>query len=265
MLEREDFAKRYREGRAIALHEVLYPLAQAYDSVALRADVELGGTDQTFNLLLAREIQKDYGVEPQVVVTVPLLEGTDGVQKMSKTAGNAIGITEPPFEIYGKTMSIPDALIVRWFELLTRVPGEELEEMRRSLAEGNVNPRDPKRRLARELVAEWHGAEAAALAEAEFDRLFVDHGLPDELPVQVIDPAGLSSYQPEEGSVLLAQALQAAGLVPTYSEGVRMLRQGAITLDGERVGPEQERISCRRPWKVRVGKRRFAEIRFERT
>jgi tyrosyl-tRNA synthetase len=264
MLERDDFSKRYREERAIALHEFLYPLGQGYDSVALRADVELGGTDQTFNLLMARDIQREYGVEPQVVVTVPLLEGTDGAQKMSKTANNAIGITEPPSEIYGKTMSIPDGLILRWFELATRVPPREIDSMRRALEDGSINPRDLKRRLARELVAMYHGGEAAAAAEAEFDRLFVQHELPEELPEHVLDPATLSSFDADEGSVLLAQALQAAGLVSSYSEGLRMMRQGAVSLDGERAGPERERISCARPWKVRVGKRRFAEIRFER-
>jgi tyrosyl-tRNA synthetase len=265
MLERDDFAKRYREGRGIAIHELLYPLAQGYDSVALESDVELGGTDQTFNLLMARDIQREYGIEPQVVITVPLLEGTDGVQKMSKTANNAIGITEPPAEIYGKTMSVPDELIVRWLELATRVPREEVEATRRALEQGSLNPRDAKRRLARELVAMYHGPEAAAEAEAEFDRLFVQHELPEELPLKVVDPAGLSSFEPADGgSVLLAQALQAAGLVPSYSEGLRMLRQGAVSLDGERAGPERERISCARPWKVKVGKRRFAEIRFER-
>jgi tyrosyl-tRNA synthetase len=264
MLERDDFAKRYREERPIALHELLYPLGQSYDSVALGADVELGGTDQTFNLLMARDVQREHGLEPQVVVTVPLLEGTDGVQKMSKTANNAIGITEPASEIYGKTLSIPDGLIVRWFELVTDVPEVEIREMRASLAAGTASPRDLKRRLARELVAAFHGSEAAAEAEAGFDRLFVRHELPEQLPTRVLDPAALSSFQPEDGSVLLAQALHAAGLVPSYSEGVRMLKQGAVTLDGERAGTDRERISSARAWKVRVGKRRFAEIRFER-
>ena len=265
MLEREDFAKRYRENLPIAIHEFLYPLVQGYDSVAIKADVELGGTDQKFNLLMARDIQREFGLDPQVVVTVPLLEGTDGVQKMSKTADNAIGIDEPPSEIYGKTMSIPDTLIARWFELATRVPERELEEIRSALSSGDTNPRDLKRRLARELVRQFHGEDAAAAAEEEFARLFVQHELPEELPQRVLDPAALSSFEPESGTVLLAQALHAAGLVSSYTEGLRMLRQGAVALNGERAGPERERIACSQAWKVRVGKRRFAEIRFQRT
>jgi tyrosyl-tRNA synthetase len=264
MLEREDFATRYREGQPIALHEFLYPLVQGYDSVALKADVELGGTDQKFNLLTARDVQREFGLDPQVVVTVPLLEGTDGGQKMSKTANNAIGIAEPPEEIYGKTMSIPDHLIPRWFELATRVSAAELAQVREALAGGAVNPRDLKRRLARELVRQFHGEEDAAAAEARFERLFVRHELPEEIPARVLDPAALSSFDPESDSVLLAQALQAAGLVASYSEGVRMLRQGAVTLNGERAAAAETRVTCSRAWTVRVGKRRFAEIRFRR-
>jgi tyrosyl-tRNA synthetase len=259
MLERDDFAQRYREGRPIALHEFLYPLVQGYDSVELKADVELGGTDQKFNLLMARDIQRDYGIDPQVIITVPLLEGTDGLQKMSKTANNAIGITEPPGEIYGKTMSIPDPLIPRWFELVTRLPADEL---RKAVAGDGTNPRDLKRRLARELVTQFHGEEAAQEAEAEFDRLFVRHELPEDIPSRVLDPAELSSYDPETRTVLLAQALQAAELVPSYSEGLRMLRQGAVSLDGEKVGEEQARIPASGSRTVKVGKRRFAEISF---
>ncbi len=261
MLDRDDFAKRYRAGVPIALHELLYPILQGYDSVVLDADVELGGTDQTFNLLMARDLQREYGLDPQVVVTVPLLEGIDGVQKMSKSAGNAIGIAEPPEEMYGKTLSIPDAVIPRWFELATRVPAAELEAVRRELDTG-VNPRDLKRRLAREIVREFHGEAAAAAAEADFDRKFVQHEMPEELPVVELDPAALSSFQAGKGSVLLAQALQAAGLVPSYSEGLRMLRQGAVTINGDRATADQYRIAVSEAWRVRVGKRRFAELRF---
>jgi tyrosyl-tRNA synthetase len=261
MLEREDFATRYAEQRPIALHEFLYPLAQGYDSVALKADVELGGTDQKFNLLLAREIQRDYGLDPQVAITMPLLEGTDGVQKMSKTANNAIGIAEPPGEIYGKTMSIPDALMPRWFELVTRLPPEELAPVRSELASG-ANPRDLKRRLARELVALFHGSDAASQAEAEFDRLFVQRELPAELPVRDVDARALASWDAGSGTVLLAHALQAADLVPSFSEGLRMLRQGAVTIDGRKVEPDEERVAGSGSLSVRVGKRRFAEIRF---
>ncbi|MFN2432385.1 MAG: tyrosine--tRNA ligase [Gemmatimonadota bacterium] len=260
MLERDDFAKRYGEERPISMHELLYPLAQGYDSVALNADVELGGTDQKFNLLMARDIQREFGLDPQVAITMPLLEGTDGTQKMSKTANNAVGITEAPGEIYGKTMSIPDALIPRWFELATRIPADELTAVRAALAGAEANPRDLKRRLARELVRQFHGEDAAEAAEAEFDRLFVQRELPEELPLRTLATADLSSYEAATGTVLLAQALQAAGLVPSYSEGLRMVRQGAVTLDGERAG--SERIECSREWTVRVGKRRFARIRF---
>jgi tyrosyl-tRNA synthetase len=264
MLERDDFALRYREGRPIAIHEFLYPLFQGYDSVILKADVELGGTDQTFNLLMARDIQREYGLDPQVAVTMPLLEGTDGTQKMAKSLGNAVGIAEPPSEIYGKTMSIPDALVPRWMELATRLSAGEVEGARRALRDGSVNPRDLKRRLARELVREFHGEDAAEEAEAGFDRLFVRHEMPEDLPTSELDVGGLSSFEPGSDSVLLAQALQAAGLVPTYSEGVRLLEQGAVTLDGARAEDPRARIAVSRSWRVRVGKRRFAEIRFRR-
>ncbi|MBA2564791.1 MAG: tyrosine--tRNA ligase [Gemmatimonadetes bacterium] len=265
MLEREDFARRYGDGRPIALHEFLYPLVQGYDSVMLGSDVELGGTDQTFNLLMARDVQRHFGLEPQVAVTMPLLEGTDGVQKMSKTADNAIGITEPPEEMYGKTLSIPDELIPRWTELLTRMPAAEIADIRRQLSERVVNPRDLKRRLARDLVRQYHGDEACGEAEAAFDRLFVRHEWPEEMPARRLDVASLSSYDDATDTVLLAQALHAAGLVESYSDGLRMIQQGAVTLDGERATEERARLACSRSWKVRVGKRRFAEIRFARS
>ncbi|MBA3583535.1 MAG: tyrosine--tRNA ligase, partial [Gemmatimonadetes bacterium] len=190
MIERDDFRQRIEARTPIAVHELLYPLAQGYDSVALKSDVEIGGTDQKFNLLVARDIQREYGQEPQIILTLPMLEGTDGVQKMSKSLDNYIALTDPPEEMYGRTMSIPDGLIVKWFRLALGVPAAEVAVVERALADG-ANPRDLKRRLARELVAAYQGPGAVAAAEAHFDRLFVEHRLPEEMPevtVTLSDP-----------------------------------------------------------------------------
>ena len=255
MLERDDFRHRYEAGNPIAIHELLYPLAQAYDSVALEADVELGGTDQKFNLLVARDIQREFGQEPQVVVTLPLLEGTDGVLKMSKSYGNAIGLTEPPEEMYGKTMSIPDRLIVKYYRLALGAPPAEVAEVERRLADG-ANPRDLKRRLARELVAVYHDAAAARTAEAHFDRLFVEHGLPDEVPEVTV-----SLTEPDAP---LPWILRQAGLAASTSEGRRLVEQGGVSVDRERVDDPDRRLAAGTSVLLQVGKRRFARVRLER-
>ncbi|MGH7589390.1 MAG: tyrosine--tRNA ligase [Gemmatimonadota bacterium] len=255
MLERDDFRQRYEAGTPIAVHEFLYPLAQGYDSVALQADVELGGTDQKFNLLVARHIQREFGQEPQVIVTLPLLEGTDGVQKMSKSYGNAIGLTDPPEEMYGRTMSIPDGLIVKYFRLALGAPPETVAEVERRLADGE-NPRDLKRRLARELVARYHESAAAEAAEAHFDRIFVERGLPDEIPevtVALLEP-----------DAALAWILREADLAASTSEGRRLVEQGAVSVDRERVADPDHRLEAGTTVLVQVGRRRFARVRLEK-
>ncbi|HKY59927.1 MAG TPA: tyrosine--tRNA ligase [Gemmatimonadota bacterium] len=254
MLERDDFRQRHEAGTPISIHEFLYPLAQGYDSVALRADVELGGTDQKFNLLVARHIQREFGQEPQVIVTLPLLEGTDGVQKMSKSYDNAIGLTDPPEEMYGKTMSIPDGLIVKYFRLAVGAPPEDVAAVEKQLADG-VNPRDVKRRLARSLVAAYHGREAAREAEAHFDRLFVERGLPDEIPELTVFL--------DEPDAALAWVLREAGLAASASEARRLIEQGAVSVDRERVADSDRRLAAGRTTLLQVGRRRFARVRLE--
>jgi len=259
MLERDDFAKRYAEGRSIAISEFLYPLMQGYDSIALEADVELGGTDQKFNLLVARTLQERYGQEPQVCVIMPLLRGTDGELKMSKSYDNYIGLTEPPEEQFGKTMSIPDSLLEEWYRLASPLQGEELEE---ALRRAKTDPYNAKRALARMIVAEYHGEEAAAAAEAHFDRLFKQRELPDEIPevrVSLGDPA--IRYSPEKGAWIPGLVV-AAGLAASNSEAIRLIEQGAVSIDGERVDGRQSSIPIRAGDAIvlRRGKRRFARV-----
>ena len=251
MLERDDFRQRYTSGSSISIHELLYPLAQAYDSVALKSDVELGGTDQKFNLLVARDIQREYGLEPQVILTLPLLEGTDGRLKMSKSYDNWISLTEPPEEMYGKTMSIPDELIVKYWRLGLEAEDDEVAAVDRGLAQGD-NPRDWKRALARALVAEYHGDASAEAAEAHFDRLFVRHDLPDEIPEVSVTPEG--------GNAPLAWVLRAAGLAASTSEGRRLVEQGGVSVDGERVTDLDLSLASGRTFIIQVGKRRFARV-----
>jgi len=252
MLERDDFNKRYKSGQPIAIHEFLYPLVQGYDSVAMKADVELGGTDQKFNLLVGRQLQEAYGQEPQVVLTMPILEGLDGVQKMSKSLGNYIGITEPPDEMFGKLMSISDELMWRYFELLSFRPMSEIEEFRRQVTEG-TNPRDIKFLLAEEIVSRFHDQGAAARARENFINRFRKGAMPDEMP-----EVALSA--PEEG-LPIANLLKEAGLVSSTSEGLRMLKQGAVRLDGERVEDRNLRLQPGTETIAQVGKRRFAKVK----
>jgi tyrosyl-tRNA synthetase len=258
ILERDDFQKRLREGSPISLHELLYPVAQAYDSVVLQADVELGGTDQKFNLLLGRDLQREFGQEPQVAMTVPLLVGTDGVQKMSKSYGNYIGITESPDAIYGKVMSISDELMWTYYELLTDVPAEELARWRAEAEAGRVNPRDLKAQLARRLVAEFHSEEAARRAEEEFNRVFRERGLPSEIPVVHL----LASVGDH---VELARVLVHSGLAPSMREARRLIEQGGVQVEGERITDPRARILVKPEFVLQVGKRRFVRVRSRET
>jgi tyrosyl-tRNA synthetase len=252
MLERDDFQKRYSSGQPIAIHEFLYPLVQGYDSVVLKADVELGGTDQKFNLLVGRELQKQYGQPPQVVLTMPILEGLDGVQKMSKSLGNYIGIAEPPDEMFGKLMSISDELMWRYFELLSFRPMKEIEEFRVQVAQG-VNPRDIKFLLGEELVERFHGAAPASEVRGRFIERFQKGLIPDDIPVVTV-------AAPTDG-LPLPNLLKEAGLVASTSDGMRMIRQGAVRRDGERIEDPAARMEAGSEAVYQVGKRRFARVR----
>ncbi len=251
MLERDDFARRYAGGQPIAIHEFLYPLVQGYDSVAMQADVELGGTDQKFNLLVGRELQKHYGQEPQIVLTMPILEGLDGVQKMSKSLGNYIGIKEAPEEMFGKLMSISDTLMWRYFELLSFRPLAEIEGFKRE-AEAGANPRDIKFRLGVELVDRFHGAGAGERALAAFVERFQKGVLPEDLPELTV--SGGAQGLP------VANLLKEAGLTASTSESLRMLGQGAVRFDGERVEDKGLVIVAGTTLVVQVGKRRAARV-----
>jgi len=252
MLERDDFGKRLRANQPIAIHEFLYPLMQGYDSVAMRSDVELGGTDQKFNLLVGRELQKDFGQEPQVIITMPLLEGLDGVNKMSKSLGNYVGITEPPNEIFGKLMSISDDLMWRYIELLSFEPMSTVRTWRDEVA-GGRNPRDVKVLFAGEIVARFHGRDAAQAAREEFERRFRDGALPEEMPEVTL--------QCTDGTIVITQLLKQAGLAPSVSEAARLVEQGGVRLNGERVEDKGLRLARGETLVAQVGKRRFARIR----
>ena len=251
MLERDDFAKRYKSGQPIAVHEFLYPLVQGYDSVALEADVELGGTDQKFNLLVGRSLQESYGQEPQVVMTMPLLEGLDGVQKMSKSLGNYVGITEPANEMFGKLMSISDQVMWRYFELLSFRPVDEIEALRAAVTAGR-NPRDVKFELAAEIVDRFHGAGAGGRARDEFIARFRDGANPTDM-VQV-------TVAVEGDRIRLAQVLKEAQLVASTSAGYRMIEQGAVRIDGERVAARDSELAAGAVHVLQVGKRGFAQV-----
>jgi tyrosyl-tRNA synthetase len=250
MLERDDFAKRYAEGRPIAIHEFLYPLVQGYDSVAMKADVELGGTDQKFNLLVGRQLQQAHGQRPQVVLTTPLLEGLDGVQKMSKSLGNYVGIDEPPGEMFGKLMSISDDLMWRYFDLLSFRPKRDVLALGRAVAEGR-NPRDVKFELARELVARFHGEAEAERAQGEFVARFQRGALPEDLPEVAISCG--------QGAVGIADILRQAQLTGSNSEAFRMISQGAVRVDGVRVVDREVELP-EGTYVVQVGKRRVARV-----
>ena len=255
ILERDDFQKRWAAKHPIALHELLYPLAQGYDSVALKADVELGGTDQLFNLLLGRDLMREEGLEPQIVLTMPLLVGTDGVEKMSKSLGNAIGIEEPPSEIYGTLMSLPDRVMWNYFELLTDVPKEEIAARRRSVEEGRANPRDVKADLARRITAEFHGGDAAARAEEDFRRAFSKGELPEEIETREASAAA-------DGTA--ARALVAVGLASSMREARRKIAEGALKTYGpggaaREVRDPEERLADSDSAVLRLG-RKFVRV-----
>lgn len=251
MLERDDFSKRYKGGQSIAIHEFLYPLVQGYDSVALEADVELGGTDQKFNLLMGRQLQESAGQSPQVVMTMPILEGLDGVQKMSKSLNNYIGINEPANEMFGKVMSISDDLMWRWFELLSFRPLSELDALKASVADGR-NPRDIKFELGEELVDRFHGEGAGKAAKEAFLAQFQKGQLPDDIPEVTVVLEG--------DDAPIGYVLREAGLVTSTAEAVRMVKQGAVKLDGEKVSDPQLRLNKGAKLLMQVGKRRLAQV-----
>ncbi len=254
MIERDDFTHRFANHRPIAIHEFLYPLIQGYDSVALEADVELGGTDQKFNLLVGRDLQRAYGQPPQVIITMPLLEGTDGVQKMSKSLGNYIGIDEPPREVFGKIMSISDELMWRYYELLSDRPSSEVQAWKDQCQAGQMNPKDAKVALAEEIVGRFHSLEAARRAAEEFDLIFREGGLPDEVPAVEV---------PWEGERMwLPKLLVAAGAASSSSEAQRLITQGAVSVDGERVTDAALELPPppNAPYLIKVGKKRFFHV-----
>jgi tyrosyl-tRNA synthetase len=254
MLERDDFSKRYADGRPIAIHEFLYPLVQGYDSVALQADVELGGTDQKFNLLVGRQLQESYGQEPQVVITVPLLEGLDGVNKMSKSLGNYVGIAEAPELMFGKLMSISDDLMWRYFELLSFRPLADVAQLKRAAAEGR-NPRDIKFELGQEIVARFHDAAAAERAQRDFIARVSEKAVPTDLPPKVI--------QVDAGGMKVANVLKEAGLAASTSEAGRKIEEGAVKVDGTRVSDRGLTFTAGADHVFQVGSRRYARLKFE--
>lgn len=250
MMEREDFKKRFRENQAISIHELLYPLLQGYDSIALNADVELGGSDQLVNLLIGRDLMKEEGLEPQVILTVPLLVGTDGVEKMSKSLGNAIGLEEEASEIFGKTMSIPDELMWDWFLLLTDEPEDEIGRRKKGVASGELHPKEIKQELAHRLTSRYRGQAAAAKALAEFESIFAKGGLPDELRSAAV-----------EGEIGLAKAISKLELAASHREAQRLVEQGAVSVDKRKaIDPFVLLTPRAEPYLLRVGKRRFLNL-----
>ena len=252
MLERDDFSKRFANHQPITIHEFLYPLIQGYDSVELRADVELGGTDQKFNLLMGRELQRDWGQSPQVVIMMPLLEGTDGVQKMSKSYGNYIGIDEAPHQIYGKIMSISDELMIRYYILLTDYSVNHIEGVQQKMTEGGLNPRDVKKELARYIVSQYYGEQQTLEAEKHFEAVHQHRGVPDEMP----------EYSLASGSrVWIVRLLVDSGTVESSSQARRLIKQGSVSLDGEKIRDENLEILIDKEFICKVGKRRFLRIK----
>ncbi len=258
VLERDDFTTRLKSGTPIFMHEIMYPLCQAYDSVMLEADVELGGTDQKFNNLMGRDLQREFGQEPQVVLLTPLLVGVDGVEKMSKSLGNAIGITDPPAEMYGKVMSIPDDLIAHFMEFCTEIPLRDVKAVESGLKSGSLNPRDAKARLAREVVKLWHGPSAASEAERQFERVFVEKDTPESIP-----EAPLNRDELTQGKVRVIKLLVLAGLVESNSEARRLISQGGVSINGDRINDVDADVPIKDGTVLRVGRRRFVRIRLQ--
>ncbi|HNM13354.1 MAG TPA: tyrosine--tRNA ligase, partial [bacterium] len=250
MLERDDFENRYRSGEPISIHEFLYPLAQGMDSVALEADVELGGTDQRFNLLVGRDLQREYQQQQQVIITMPLLEGTDGVQKMSKSLNNYIGIDDSPKEMFGRAMSIPDALIYKYFELTTNVDAAELHKIKTDLDSGTINPSHLKRRLAKELISIYHDDGRAQAAEEEFDLIFKKKEIPEDIPVISLN----------KGTWIISKLLLECKLVESGKEAQRQVQQGAVSINGEKIADDRAVIQIESEIVIKVGKRKFSKI-----
>ena len=251
MMERDDFTKRYKNGEPISMHELLYPLAQAMDSVAIKSDVELGGTDQKFNLLVGRDIQREFGVEPQVILTMPLLVGTDGVEKMSKSYNNYIGISEPPNEMFGKTLSIADELIYTYFELATDIPNRELSQIQSQLDEQKVNPRDLKRYLAKVLIRMYHSSEASEEAEKEFDKIFIQKEIPEDIPEIKLD---------DGKDIGILDLVVKVNFASSKGEARRLVAQGGVSLDGEKITDINAQLKFDKPKVLKVGKRKFIKI-----
>jgi len=254
MLERDDFTKRYKSGEPISMHEILYPLAQAMDSVAIQSDVELGGTDQKFNLLVGRDIQREYGVEPQVILTMPLLVGTDGIEKMSKSYDNYIGISDPPEQIFGRTLSIPDQLIYTYFELATDVSNERLKQIKTELQDDKTNPRDLKRELARTLVAMYYDEAAAIKAQEEFDKIFIKKEIPDEIEEFIID---------ENKEINILDLLLLVNFAPSKGEAKRLIQQGGVSIDSEKVSDVHHNFRIKSGMILKVGKRKFLKLKLK--
>ncbi len=254
MLERDDFKRRFEAQQPISIHEFLYPLIQGYDSVALKADVELGGTDQLFNLLMGRELQRAAGQPPQVVLTMPLLEGLDGVNKMSKSLGNYIGVSDSADDIYGKVMSIPDQLMFRYYELLSDLPASRIKRLRERLNTGEAHPKEIKKSLALELTCRYQGQDEGERAEENFERVFTRHGLPDDLPELTLAAGGEALWLPK--------LLVDAGLVAGTGEARRLIRQQAVTIDGGKIESEEHTVPAQGEVLLKVGKRRFCKVRF---
>ena len=258
LLERDDFANRMANNQPISVLELLYPLVQGYDSVALEADVELGGTDQKFNLLVGRTLQREYGQEPQVILTMPILEGIDGVQKMSKSLGNHIGINEPPEEIFGKTMSVADELMWKYFELATETPQAEIERLRGEVDSGKMHPKEAKQRLAREIVALYHGEEAARAAQEHFEQVFARKELPDDMPRLLVKKQDLS-----DGKIWVVKMLVDAGFAGSNGEARRLIQQGGVRINQEEVTLDNCDVAVEDGDVLQAGKRQFAQIAVE--
>jgi len=252
MLERDEFTSRYKAGEPISVHEFLYPLAQAMDSVAVQADIELGGTDQKFNLLVGRDIQREYGQLPQVILTMPILAGTDGVEKMSKSLDNYIGLSDPPQELYGKTLRIPDSLIESYFVLASDVSNKELAAIRTQLADAANNPRDLKRKLARTLVRMYYNAEAATKAEEEFDRIFIEKSTPDEITEFRVGA--------EMGEQTILELLTTSRMASSRSDARRLIEQGGVSIDGEKISNPNAPLPKKKEFVLKVGKRKFLKV-----
>jgi len=250
MIERDDFAKRFKSGKPISIHEFLYPLAQAMDSVAINSDVELGGTDQKFNLLVGRDIQREYGIEPQCILTMPLIPGTDGVEKMSKSYNNYIGISDSPKEIYGRTLSIPDDIIYLYYKLATDVSKSELANIKKQLDDSNVNPRDLKRRLARTFITMYHNADAAKQAEEEFDKVFINKEAPEDIPELKMD----------EREIGILDLILKVKFAPSKGEAKRLVSQGGVTINSNKIINIGEKIKVENNMILKVGKRKFIKL-----